>query len=188
MTNFMHIFGGEDRKQDSGSPIGDEISQAVSRIVGMEYDEIFLNQLEELEILVEKFKMLCRWPELSIVEHWEKHDVLPSGSSSAEEKWNVIEDEKEVRQNVLGMKEGRKIADTIMTMLKTEEDSPGNHPELGYKVPILDEAMWMENVLVYSQGQDVHSKCDKDVPCLQIKELECEGGLEGEVGSAPRMA
>ena len=49
MTNFKYTFGGEDRKQDSGSPIGDEIAQAVSRIVGMEYDEIFLNKLEELD-------------------------------------------------------------------------------------------------------------------------------------------
>ena len=100
----------------------------------------------------------------------------------------VNEDEKDIAEDVLVMREIRKIADTVMTMLKTEEDSPGNHPELGFKVPILDEAMWVENVMVYSQGQDVHSKCNKDVPCLPIKEPECEDGVEGEVRPAPRMA
>ena len=45
----------------------------------------------------------------------------------------VIEDEKLIPEDVLVMKELRKIADTVMSMLKTEKDFPGNHPELGYK-------------------------------------------------------
>ena len=188
MTNFMYTFGGEDRKQESGSPIGDEISQAVSRIVGMEYDEIFLNKLEELEIVVEIYLRYVDDQNLALWSIGRSMMFCPVDGALQQKSEVVIEDEKEIPEDVLVMREVRKIADTVMTMLKTEEDSPGNHPELGYKVPILDEAMWVENVLVYSQGQDVHSKCDKNVPCLPIKELECEGGLEQEVRTAPRMA
>ena len=56
MTNFLYTFGGNSLKQESGSPIGDEISQAISRIIGKEYDEIFVRIMEELGIPLEIYK------------------------------------------------------------------------------------------------------------------------------------
>ena len=64
-----------------------------------------------------------------------------------------IEDEKEKREDELFMKELSKIADTTIVMLKTEADSPGQHPELNFKVPILDIAVWVETGNCLPQGR-----------------------------------
>ena len=52
-----------------------------------------------------------------------------------------VEYEKDKPDDVLVMEELRKVADSVMKMFKTEADLPGDHPELGYKVPILDMAV-----------------------------------------------
>ena len=98
-----------------------------------------------------------------------------------------IEDEIDIREDILVMQEVRKVADTIIPMLKTEEDSPGHHPELDFKVPILDEAVWVETVTLHSQGMDLHINCDTDVPCLPLGKVEFGRGLEEEDESAPKM-
>ena len=93
-----------------------------------------------------------------------------------------IQDESEIREDKLFMREIRKIAETIIPMLKTEEDCPGNHPELGFKVPILDVAMWVEEVMIDAKGLDIHSQCEEGSVCLPIENLntvvDSEGGLE----------
>ena len=50
MTNFLYNFGGEDRRQEDGGPMGDELTQALSRMIGLEYDELFLAALEQLDV------------------------------------------------------------------------------------------------------------------------------------------
>ena len=49
-----------------------------------------------------------------------------------------IEAEGDKNKDQLFMAELSKIANSIIPMLQTEEDSPSNHPELDNKVPILD--------------------------------------------------
>ena len=39
-------------------------------------------------------------------------------------------------------------------MLSTEEDSPAQHPELGFKVPILDVAGWVEEARLPPPGME----------------------------------
>ena len=99
-----------------------------------------------------------------------------------------IDDEKDKPDDELVMNEMRKIADTILPMLKTEADYPTNHPELEEKVPILDMACWVEKTEVSAQGmdgQDIHMRCDGK-NCLPIgkpkaKPLEIpKRGLERE--------
>ena len=71
------------------------------------------------------------------------------------------------------MKEMKKIADTIIKHIETEYDCPSRHPELGFKVPVLDLAVWVEEVEVDSQGlddQELHSRCCSDEICLPIGE------------------
>ena len=41
MTNFLYTFGGDDRRQASGGPIGDVLTQAIARHMGNEFDERF---------------------------------------------------------------------------------------------------------------------------------------------------
>ena len=42
MNNFVYNFGGEDRRQKEGGPMGDELTEALSRFIANEYDEKFL--------------------------------------------------------------------------------------------------------------------------------------------------
>ena len=55
MTNFLYAFGGEDKKQSSGGPIGDEITQATSRHLGNEFDDLFQEKCKILKIKMEVF-------------------------------------------------------------------------------------------------------------------------------------
>ena len=68
------------------------------------------------------------------------------------------------------MKEMQKIADNI---IKTEYDCPSRHPELGYKVPVLDLAVWVEETDVAAPGlesQELHGHCNNNDICLPIGE------------------
>ena len=56
MTNFLYNFGGEDRRQEDGGPMGDEVTQALSRFIGMEYDDMFLETLERLKVELELYE------------------------------------------------------------------------------------------------------------------------------------
>ena len=74
-------------------------------------------------------------------------------------------------EDEITMKEMKKIADTIITHIETEYDCPSCHPELGYKVPVLDLAVWVEEVNVAAPGleaQQLHSRCCIDDICLPI--------------------
>ena len=46
MENFLYTFGGEDRRQSEGAPIGDEILQAIARHIGNEYDDKLESKLD----------------------------------------------------------------------------------------------------------------------------------------------
>ena len=85
------------------------------------------------------------------------------------------------------MKEVRKVADTIIPMLRTEEDCLGYHPELGFKVPIFDEAMWVEETMKDAKGMDIHSQCEEGSVCLPIDNLSFVIESEGGVEPTPRM-
>ena len=55
MPNFLYTFGGEDRKQMTGGPIGDEITQASLRHLGNEFYELFQEKCASLDINIEVF-------------------------------------------------------------------------------------------------------------------------------------
>ena len=55
MNNFLHTFGGEDRKQEEGGPTGDHLMQAISRTIGQEYNELFLKKVEKMIIKVKLY-------------------------------------------------------------------------------------------------------------------------------------
>ena len=45
MANFLYSFGGEDLRQASGGPIGDVLTQAISKHMGNEFDQRFNTKL-----------------------------------------------------------------------------------------------------------------------------------------------
>ena len=63
-----------------------------------------------------------------------------------------IESEKDKNEDELFMAELSKIANSIIPMLTTEADFPSKHPELNYKVPILDMAVWWKMSNSLPQG------------------------------------
>ena len=65
-----------------------------------------------------------------------------------------VQAENDKEEDELTMIELKKIADTIMKNIETEHDFPSSHPELGKKVPVLDLAMWVEEVKISSNGLD----------------------------------
>ena len=44
------------------------------------------------------------------------------------------------------MRELKNIADSLIKFIETEYDCPKKHPELGMKVPVLDLAIWVEEI------------------------------------------
>ena len=71
-----------------------------------------------------------------------------------------------------------------MQNIETEYDCPSLHPELGKKVPVLDLAMWVEEVRVTArglEGQELHTRCEYDGTCLSLEEpvQRLEGQQQG---------
>ena len=71
-------------------------------------------------------------------------------------------------------------------------DFPTNHPELNMMVPVLDLAIWVEEVKVSAPRMDdgkLHTACNEDRPCLPIGQDTITGQSEEEEipESAKRM-
>ena len=60
-------------------------------------------------------------------------------------------------EDAITMKEIKKIADTINKLTETEYDCPSRHPELGFKVPVLDLAEWVEDFKFPPKGWMIRS-------------------------------
>ena len=194
MNNFLYTFGGENMKQGKGGPIGDEVTQAVSRFVGFEFDEVFDKKVKDAGI---KMEMNGRYVDDNNVftrSIGRKMKFCPLAGSLVEKTENEENESEGMREDEITMNELRKIADTCVGMLKTEEDSTSKHPELGNKVPILDMAVWVEQVSLPApglEGQDMglHSRCEEGEECLSFgaEGVGVEGGLAGGGHAACRL-
>ena len=126
----------------------------MSRFIGFEYDQKFLSTLGRLNINLVLYD-----------RHADDQDVIgrsfgretkfcfETGEMIAKSE-EEIEDDKDKNEDEIFMTELRMIADSIIPMLKTEEDNPSNHPELNYKVPILDMAVWVEDKQMSAPGME----------------------------------
>ena len=191
MTNFLYSFGGEDRRQEEGGPMGDDLTQAVSRHIGLEYDEKFLEIVKELKVKLELYKRYADDQNVMGRSIGRMTKFCQRTGTMISKTENEVEAEKNLREDEIFMEELRKIADTTIEMLKTEADSPARHPELGFKVPILDMAVWVEKMLLPAPGlvnENLHTKCQQEQECLPIgpKVAEFEQGLEGTTEDSSR--
>ena len=118
MTNFLYTFGGEDRNQEDGSPIGDEISQASSRMVGAEYDEKFQIRMEDLGVPLELYERYADDQNLAARSIGREAIFCPQDGVLKRKGLEQIQEESDIREDILVMREIRKIADTIIPMLK----------------------------------------------------------------------
>ena len=189
MTNFLYTFGGEDRKQGSGGPIGDVLTQAMARHMGNEFDELFTGEMKKLDIKNELYDRYADDIDLANRSIGRRIKFCPLDGCMVSKTSEEIEADNGKEEDELTMIELKKIADNIMDNIVTEHDFPSNHPELGFKVPVLDLAMWVEEVQIPASGMDsqgLHSRCEKgDRACLPIDEMPPQ--MEVDPNPASRM-
>ena len=144
MANFLYTFGGDDRRQASGGPIGDVLTQAIARHMGNEFDDRFNKKLNSLNIKTELYQRYA--DDVDVVVRSVGRDVrfCPLAGNLQRKTTKEIHDEIATEEDVITMRELKKIADTMIENIETEYDCPSEHPELGFKVPVLDLAIWVE--------------------------------------------
>ena len=193
MTNFLYTFGGKDKKQDSGGPIGDVLTQAMARHIGNGFDELFNTKMASLEIKTLLYERYADDIDLALrsIGRRTKFCLLSGRMVSKTEE--EIETEVQTSEDELNMIELKKIADSLMKHIETEYDCPSLHPELDNKVPVLDLSMWVEEVPLPAQGMDcqdqvLHSTCkEMDGPCLPLGRPPPGGRLEDQTIPTNRM-
>ena len=131
MKNHTYRFDGKIYKQKDGGPIGDEMSQAVARLVMIWYDEKFAKRCEEEGVKIILYKRYVDDTNMIVVppKRLEERERAKEGTESQGN----------------GKKVGelcRKIADTVSDMLKFEEDIGEKYAD--GKLPILDLKVWLE--------------------------------------------
>ena len=139
MKNHMYIFDGKIYKQEDGGPIGDELSQAVARLVMIWWDEQFCKKCEELNI---QLKMYIRYVDdsnlatnpLQLGCRYENNQLVI--------KKELIEKDKGEKPDKLTARILKEIANTITKMIQMEEDVASNYTD--NKLPILDLKVWLE--------------------------------------------
>ena len=186
MNNFLYTFGGENRRQSKGGPICDEVTQAVSRFVGFEFDEVFEKKVKDVGIKVEMNGRYVDDNNIFVRSIGKKVKFCPLAGRLVEKTEDEEKECEEMMEDETTMEELRRIADTCMGMLKTEADSTSKHPELKFKVPILDMAVWVEQVSLPAPGLEgqemgLHSRCKDGEECLSFgTEVECGGLAQGQ--------
>ena len=137
MSNHMYRFDGKIYLQSDGGPIGDELAQAVVRIVMIWWDRKFLEKCRTLEIDIMMY--------LRHVDDTNKLVVpLPPGTRFEEGELRIKQEEidgdmqqpiDEVAGNVV-----RDIANSVSNMMEFEVDVCSKHKD--GKMPVLDLKMW----------------------------------------------
>ena len=146
MANFLYTFGGEDRRQESGGPIGDVLTQAIARHMGNEFDQRFNQLMKNVEVKSELYQRYADDIDMVIRSIGRAKRFCPLAGSFVTKTQEEIVAEAEMEEDEINMKEMKNLADTIMQNIETEFDCPSAHPELNNKVPVLDLAMWVEEI------------------------------------------
>ena len=139
MKNHMYRFDGNVYKQEDGGPIGDELSQAVARIVMMWWDEKFLERCSKLDVDVLMYTRYVDDANLAVVPLGRRmaFDGAKLTSTEKEEQDANKEIDKETAEKIT------QIANQITPMIKMEEDVASNYENR--KLPILDLLVWVES-------------------------------------------
>ena len=133
MAGFLYTFGGEDRRQASGGPIGDVLTQAIARHMGNEFDERFNRKLQSLDIKAELYQRYADDVDLVVRSVGREVKFCPQAGNMQVKTDLEIKSEEMKNEDEITMFEMKRIADTLMVNIETEYDCPSLHPELGHK-------------------------------------------------------
>ena len=170
MSNFLYTFGGEDRRQGSGGPTGDVLTQAIARHMGNEFDQEINTKLASLNVRTELYQRYADDVDLVVRSVGRNIKFCPLTGTMQEKTAREIHEESHMEEDEITMQVMKQIADTITKHIETEYDCPSRHPELGFKVPVLDLAVWVEDVEVAPprlETQQLHNLCCDDI-CLPV--------------------
>ena len=140
MENHLYTFNGRVYRQSKGGPIGVELTGVLARIVMLWWDGKYLKKLEELNL---KLIMYKRY----VDDQNQLAKALAPGTRFLENKLVVVEAEVEMDKTIEPDRRTaavyREVANSIVKMIKVEEDVPSFHANK--KLPILDLEVWVEN-------------------------------------------
>ena len=145
----------------------------MTRIFGDEFDEIFEKMMIFLKLKNELYRRYVDDIDLMMRSIGRRVKFCPLAGAMVEKTYDEMKADETKQKYETTMEELRKVADTCNDMLKTESDCPSRHPELGFKVPILDMSVWLEQVPLAAPGLEgfhggIHSRCQDSNNCLPI--------------------
>ena len=156
MANHVYCVGNNIFKQQSGGPIGLELTGAVSRAFMWRWDKLYLDRVERAGI-----KMLVY--ERYVDDSNQAAVVPPAGSKYSAEQQRIIQDPNIDDQGVPDDERMAKIlvsiANSIMPCVVMEADWPSKNTD--GKMPILDMKVWTDksgNILYQHYEKDVSSR------------------------------
>ena len=177
--------------------IGDEVTQESSRHVGNEFDDIFDKKVEDAGIKIEMNGRYVDDNNIFARSIGRELKFCPMAGCLVEKSEDEVKECENRTEDEITMEELRKVADECIGMLTTEADSTSKHPELGYKVPILDRAVWVEDGRLPAPGMEskhdeLHSRFEKSQECLPLRPVDDDvylepSRLEAREESARRM-
>ena len=139
--------------------------------MGNEFDERFNRLMKNVEVKSELYQRYADDIDMVIRSIGRFKRFCPMAGSFVNKTQEEIVAEAEMEEDEINMKEMKNLADTIMQNIETEFDCPSAHPELNNKVPVLDLAMWVEEMPLTARGLDdqgMHTNCRGGEPCLPI--------------------
>ena len=140
LSNHLYQFDGRVYKQQSGGPIGLEITGVLARCAMLWWDRAYLRKLKQLEIDLMLYLRYVDDTDMVL-------EALPPGPRFVNNELTIHleaiqEDETKPPDETTAIVL-RSIANSIMLMINMEEDFPSNHPS--GKLPILDLEVWIED-------------------------------------------
>lgn len=143
MRNHMYSFNNKIYKQEDGGPIGDELSQAIARIVMQWWDKQFLDKCNSLGVDILMYLRYVDDANVAVIPpKQEVRCVINRLNQNQEENSQPQEDHTNKKRDKIVAELLRNIADSIVPMLQFEEDVQSNHTD--NKLPILDLKVWTE--------------------------------------------
>ena len=127
----------------------------MSRHMGNEFDDLYNDQIIKLDLKQEMYQRYADDTNVAQRSIGRRHKFCPLAGRMIAKSPEQIRAEADVDEDELTMRELKNIADSLIDYLETEYDCPTQHPELGMKVPVLDLALWVEEVKLSSQGWTV---------------------------------
>ena len=139
--------------------------------MGNEFDDRFNKKLNSLNIKTELYQRYADDVDVVVRSVGREVKFCPMNGNLQSKTAKEVHDEIAIEEDAITMRELKKIADVMIENIETEYDCPSEHPKLGFKVPVLDLAIWVEEVDISSRGlvlQVLHNSCPEDETCLPI--------------------